>query len=53
MVVIPDAVKERDLPERFWKELYKSNPEAVLIRVSDYFHHLSKFKAHSSRSRYL
>jgi len=53
MVVVPDAVKERDLPERFWKELYKSNPEAVLIRVSDYFHHLSKFKAHSSRSRYL
>lgn len=53
MVVVPDAVKERDLPERFWKELYNSNPEAVLIRVSDYFHHLSKFKAHSSRSRYL
>lgn len=53
MVVIPDAVKEKDLPERFWKQLYKSNPEAVLIRVSDYFYHLSKFPTLSSRSRYL
>lgn len=43
LIVVPDNVREEALPPAFWGKVYLTNPDAKVIRLADYLHHLTMF----------